>query len=185
MMSRIRRIRPLWLALAVTLAVARDAGSQSASEYATKAAFVYSFAKFVEWPPNAFTGPDAPVVIGIVGKDPFGRGIDDVVRGQTAGGRSVVVRRLDAASARNCHILFISTSERQHFDAIISGLTSGTILTVSDVDDFAASGGMIGLHEDEGRIRLEINLDAAQRAGLKVSSKLIGAARIVSRGPGR
>ena len=179
MMSRIRCIRPLWLGLAVAVAVARDAGTQSASEYATKAAFVYSFAKFVEWPSGAFAGPEAQVVIGIVGKDPFGRGIDDVVRGQTAGGRNVVIRRLDAANARDCHILFISASERRHLDAIIGALAATSILTVSDLDDFAASGGMIGLREDEGRIRIDINLDAAQRAGLKVSSKLISAGRIV------
>lgn len=178
-MSHLIRIRPLWLALAAILAVPPAAGAQSASEYQTKAAFLYSFAKFVEWPLGAFSGPEAPLVIGIVGKDPFGRDIDDVVRGRKAGGRNVEVRRLDAGNARDCHILFVSASERKHFGQILGTLKPATILTVSDVEDFAASGGMIGLLEDGGHIRLEINVDATLQASLKVSSKLIGTATIV------
>lgn len=178
-MSRPTHIRPFWLALVATLAMPLAAGAQSASEYATKAAFLYSFAKFVEWPPDAFAGPDSPLVIGIVGKDPFGRELDDVVRGRTARGRPVVVNRIDARNARDCHILFVSASERKHFGEIVGALKPAMILTVSDVEDFAASGGMIGQLEEGGHIRIEINIDAVLRAGLKISSKLIGAATIV------
>jgi len=171
-------------ACALTKSVA-PAGAQSEppTEYQIKAAFLYNFAKFVEWP-DAFADPHAPIVLGIVGEDPFGSVLDKIVLGKTVNDRGLVIKRLkEGPDLRNCHILFVSSSERKHMPQILESLQGSSVLTVGETDRFAQSGGVINFILEENKVRFEINSETAARAGLKISSKLLALARIVANQP--
>lgn len=159
------------------------AAAESPSEYQVKAVFLYNFAQFVEWPPEAFADERAPLVIGVLGQDPFGPDLDAALRGETAANRPLVVRRFaNVAEIDVCHILFISGSEWPHIDEVLSALRGRSILTVGDTEGFARRGGMIRFVTERNRIRLRISLDAATRAKLTISSKLLRLAEIVPAG---
>lgn len=152
-------------------------------EYQLKAVFLFNFAQFVEWPPSTFPKSDAPLVICILGADPFGDYLDETVRGEIVSGRQLVVRRYQRADeASNCQILFISLDQAGHLPDVIESIKGRSVLTVSDVDHFAGRGGMIRFVTEHNRIRLRINLDAARSANLTISSKLLRPAQIVSKG---
>ena len=156
-----------------------------APEYQVKAAFLFNFAQFVDWPapPEAVPDSAAPLVIGILGEDPFGGFLDATVRGERLGARPFALRRYGKVEdIEQCDILFISRSEAKRMRAILASLKDRPILTVSDADRFAERGGMIRLVTDRHRIRLEINLEAAQGAHLTISSKLLRVAEIVAPG---
>ncbi|MBI1747845.1 MAG: YfiR family protein [Acidobacteria bacterium] len=154
--------------------------SPVASEYQVKAAFLYNFAKFIEWPDEAFTGAGAPIVFGIIGEDPFGRLLDQAVKGKSIRGREFVVKRLRGSQdAGICHILFISASEKKHVSQILERLKGAPVVTVSELDHFAQAGGIINFFVEENKVRFEINIDAAERAKLKISSKLLALSKVV------
>jgi len=160
-----------------------QAGAQSEppTEYQIKAAFLYNFAKFVEWPADAFADPHAPLVLGIVGEDPFGSVLDKLVLGKTVNGRGLVIKKLkQGADLRNCHILFLSSSETKRVPQILESLQGASVLTVGERERFAQSGGVINFILEENKVRFEINSDAAARARLNISSKLLALARIVA-----
>jgi hypothetical protein len=160
--------------------LAAPAAQDSPSEYQLKAAFVYNFAKFVDWPPNAYSGPQSPFAICILGDDPFGSLIDTALRGKTIADHPVVVRReKDAAAARRCQIVFISASEKRRLPEILEALKGANALIVGDFDGFATSGGAIELTLQDSHIRFAINPTAADSAGLRISSKLLALATIV------
>ena len=151
---------------------------QPSRENGVKAVFIYNFTKFVDWPPTAFATPGAPFVIGIIGADPFGRFIDETVRGETYKGRPIVVRRFrEVHEAGGSHILYINAPGLQK--EIIQTFKNRSILTVSDEDGFAANGGMIRLFTSINKIRLQINTKAAREANLEISSKLLRLADII------
>jgi hypothetical protein len=170
------------MALVMTIVCAcRAASAQiAAGEYEIKAAFLHHFAKFVDWPPTMLP-PGAPLVIGLIGDDPFGRAIDDVIRRDaTANGHRIIVRRLHwNDSLAQCHIVFISSSEIDHLPQILDSLRGVSVLTVADLDRFAQRGGMIELRTIDGRVRFDINSDAATDVHLRISSKLMQLARVV------
>ena len=144
------------------------------SEYQVKAAFLFNFLKFVEWPADAFADPFAPIVIGIVGADPFGDALPQVIVGKTIQGRDLVIRRYRSGeSLKNCHILFINAEEKKRFPQIIAGLSGTSVLTVADVDGFLDLGGIIQFRQENNHIRFAINVDAAAKSRLKISSKLL------------
>jgi hypothetical protein len=150
-------------------------------EFQIKSVFLFNFAQFVAWPPEAFSGPQSPLLIGVLGEDPFGRALDDVVTGEAIMRRQLVVERFHRVEdIKSCHILFISTSEAEKFEQIFAALRGRPILTVGDAEGFSARGGMIRFRTDHNRIRLGVNVDAAQAAGLTISSKLLRAAEIVA-----
>lgn len=152
-----------------------------APEYQLKAVFLYNFAQFVNWPPEAFERTDAPLVIGIVGDDPFGSFLDDLVRGEKIGERPIAIRRFARGEPITaCHILFISPSEAGNFEKIIAQLKGRSILSVSDIPSFSRRGGMIRFVNESGKIRMRVNLKAAKSAGLELSSKLLRPATIVN-----
>ena len=172
----------LWLASIVLLAPSMANAAAPAQEYEIKAVFLYNFAQFVQWPPDAFPDKSAPLVIGILGNDPFGSYMDDVVRGETVNGRPFMIRRFShAEDVTGCHILFISRSESGQLDQILDSLKGKSVLTVGDMDNFSHYGGMIRFVTENNKVRLRINVDAAKSAGLKISSKLLRPAQIVSR----
>jgi hypothetical protein len=152
--------------------------AQSSNEYQVKAAFLYNFAKFVEWPSEAFGGSNAPLVIGVVGDDPFGGALDQAINGKSIGGHSLLVRRLRwGQDLRSCQILYISSSERKHLSQIIQSLRGASVLTVGDMGDFNQHGGMINFVLEASRVRFEINSRGADQAGLRISSKLLTLSR--------
>jgi len=150
-----------------------------------EAAYLYNFARFIQWPKRVVEGEDTSFVIGVLGDDPFGRILDDTVRSKTLAGHGVTVRRLwwqqqkDRVALKDCQILYISRSEQHRLDEIIRALEHVPVLIVSAIDDFARKGGMIGFVLDQGRIVFEINRSAMQNARLKASSKLLRLARLV------
>ncbi len=152
-------------------------------EYTVKAAILFNFGKFVEWPPESFKNEASPLVIGIVGADPFGA-VFEAIKDKTVKGRKAVIRRFPRVeSFEDCHILFISRSEKGNLRPLLAAAKNYNILTVSDIDRFAEQGGMIGLVPGENTIGFEINLDTVQRSKLKVSSQLLKLAKIVGNGP--
>jgi hypothetical protein len=152
----------------------------AASEYQVKATFIYNFTKFTDWPPSAFASSNAPIVIGIVGEDPFGQTMDDVVRGEALGGRPFTVKRLRAdEDLRSCHLLFISRSEKERLPVVLRQLTGSSVLTVSEISGFAERGGMVNLIIANKSVKVEINQAAAEQAGLQISAKLLKLARLV------
>ena len=167
--------------LGAPLAVTGEEGTPN--EYRVKAAYLLNFAKFVEWPPVVFSGSDAPIVLCILGKDPFGDTFDSI-KGKLVNGRNVRVSQLkDVRGSKACHILFVSASERDSLPNIFSKLKQSKILVAGDVQDFAAYGGVIGFVIKDKRIGFEINVDAAKRAGITISSKLLSMAKIVRDSP--
>jgi hypothetical protein len=158
--------------------------AQVPDEYQVKAAFLLNLAQFVAWPAEAFTGPEMPFVIGVLGRDPFKQVLDERVRNESVGNRRVVVRRLDRIQdLRVCHILFVATSEADCLPDILSRLTGQPILTVSELDGFVQSGGMVRLYTDHGKVRLRINNEAARSSHLVVSSKVLRLAEVVTPNP--
>jgi uncharacterized protein DUF4154 len=166
------------LALLGARPVAAQGVRASASE--VQAVFLFNFAQFVEWPPEAFPDPQAPLVIGILGKDPFGSFLDETVRGERVRGRTFRIDRYRRVEdVKDCQILFISRSEAKRLDGILSALKGRPILTVSNGEDFERPGGIIRFILDESKIRLSVDLEAAQTARLVFSSKLLRSAEIV------
>lgn len=188
----LRRLRILIVALSVSLswapgALAQDRDSSNSSEYLIKAGFIFNFAKFVEWPQNTFSQPDSPIVIGILGTDPFGSIIDQIVQDKKIGGRGIVIKRLkwgaDSKDLKECKILFVGASERAHLDELVQSLRGLPILTVGETPGFAERGGVIRLVLEDNRVRFEVNVDAARQSGLTISSRLLTLARIIQQTP--
>jgi len=170
----------LILLLSIHLLKAPEGRAQDAlSEYQVKAAYLFNFLKFVEYPGESFADPLAPIVIGVVGEDPFGNALPQVVIGKTVQGRDLVIRVYHAGEdLRGAHILFISASERKRLPMILSGLRGSSVLTVGDTAGFLEAGGMIQFLNENGRVRFAIDVDATLRARLKLSSKLLSLAKV-------
>jgi hypothetical protein len=150
------------------------------SEYQLKAVFLFNFAQFVEWPPQAFKAPDAPFIICVLGQDPFGGDLDAAVRGEAIMGHPLVVKRYQSADeVEACQILFIGDSELGRLDRILGSLGHRAVLTVSDIDRSAEHGAVIQFTSAHNRLRLRINVAAAKAAGLTISSKLLRPSEIV------
>jgi hypothetical protein len=168
--------------LLLAAAPTRQASAQPAAskEYQVKAAFLLNFAQFIQWPATAFTGPNSPIFVGVLGDDPFGLVLEQTFQDELIQGRKLVVKRSRRPDdLKGCHLLFISNSERDQLAEILASLNNAPIVTVGDIEPFAARGGIIGFYLDGNRIRFEINSNAAQRNGLRISSQLLKRAKIV------
>jgi hypothetical protein len=149
-------------------------------EYRVKAVFLFNFAQFVEWPPAAFAGANSPIVIGVLGENPFGAYLDETVRAEKVDNRPLEVQRYRRVDEiKTCHVLFINRSEA-HLEQILSALKDRSILIVGDGDDFVERGGMIRLATTQNKIRLIISVEAAKAAKLTISSKLLRSADVVT-----
>ena len=154
-------------------------------EYAYKAGLLAKLDQFVEWPARAFHDAQSPLVIGVLGEDPFGSYLDELVQGEKVGERSIVVRRFRrGADVADCHILFISRSEAGQFDKIISALAGHSVLTVGDDEGFERAGGMVRFVIENNKVRLHIDDNAAKAVELTISSKLLRLATLVTREKG-
>jgi hypothetical protein len=159
---------------------AKSAG-QSPTEYQVKAAYLFNFLKFVEWPDDPVAEPHGKWVIGFVGDTPIGDELAQLIAGKNVLGRDLQVKKFQAAdNLRACNILFISESEKKRLPPILAELRGSSVLTVADMDDFIGSGGMIQFVVEDARVRVAIDVGATGRARLKVSSKLLSLARTVT-----
>jgi hypothetical protein len=169
--------------LLVLCLLAATAQAQSATEYQVKAAFLFNFARFVEWPPDAFPSPDSALQICVLGEDPFGRDFEQVIVDKTVNGHRIEIAHPDGTpQARACQILFIAASEKARLPSILQGLKGASVLIVGDTPGFAALGGAINFVLDDSRVRFEINLKAAELAHLKISARLLTVAKVVMNG---
>jgi hypothetical protein len=162
---------------------AEGVDSSDSSEYLIKAGFIYNFAKLVEWPATAFPQPDSPIVIGILGNDPFGATLDRIVADKKIDGRGFAVKRVkwskDFKDLKDCNILFVSLSEKERIDSVVEAIKGLPILTIGDAPDFAKRGGIINFTLEDNKIRFEVNVEAAKHADLTISSRLLSLAKIV------
>jgi hypothetical protein len=148
-------------------------------EYKVKAAFLYNFTKFVEWPTEATTDSGATFNLCVLGEDPFGKTFDSIQGEKIVNKKLVINRFKELHDIEKCRILFISESEEERLTQILKSLKGLHILTVSDTEGFAQQGVIINFYLEQNKVRFEINVDAARRSGLKISSKLLNLARIV------
>lgn len=142
--------------------------------FVVKAAFLCNFAKFTEWPADTFKDTGAPFVIGVLGEDPFGSRLDNATKGLQLHGRQVAVRRLSSISAAQaCHLVFVGNDFAKRLAEVVGALGKSPVLLIGDSRDFAAEGGMIGFLEKDGAIHFEVNLNAADGAGVKLNSGML------------
>lgn len=181
-MALLTRTLQALLCCALGLAITRGACAAGApTEYQVKAVFVFNFAHFVDWPPQSFTSPGEPFVIGILGDDPFGSRLDDAVRGEQINQHPLSVRRFrNVGEITDCQILYIDRSEGAQLDQILAALDHRGTLTVSELEGSSERGVMIQFITENNRIRLRINVESARAAGLTISSKLLRPAEIVT-----
>lgn len=153
-------------------------------ESQVKAVFLYNFAKFVEWPPEAFEGAGDPVTFCVVGDDPFGEILGTVVEGETLTGRRLIVHRTrDLGEIRDCHVVFVPRSEQGRQERILDTVRNRGVLTVGEADGFLTGGGIIRFVLEQNKVRFDISLEAAESSRLKLSSKLLRLARTIHAPP--
>jgi YfiR/HmsC-like len=165
--------------LAATVLSLQSAQAASSAENEIKAAFMYNFAKFVRWPAASFADPQAPLLVCALGEDGLGPALDTIDHKVAQGHELRVRHRIRLEDARSCHILFVAASERGRLPAILHALTGASVLTVSDIDGFAESGGIIGLYDVDNKLQFSINAEQARAASLQINAQLLKLARIV------
>jgi len=154
--------------------------AQSVSEYQVKAAYLFNFAKFIQWPPEAFANDQSPLFLCIVGEDPFGQPLDGIVQGKAINGHALIVRRTtNLDDLKTCQIVFIGSGDKKRLSELLRRLKGSNALAVGESRDFTGMGGGIQFYLENDRIRFSINVDALQRAHLTASSKLLALAKIV------
>lgn len=169
-----------WLLVAAAGALGEN---PKPTDYQVKAAYLYNFGRFVEWPVSA-AGKGEFFTVCVLGKDPFGPVLDKALAGETIGGKSVVARRISTPQeSGNCQVLFLSSTEEGRLDKIIEAIDKEAVLTVSDMPQFSEHGGMVQFVLEDKRVRFEVNLTAAQNAGLTLRSELLRVATVVKKNP--
>jgi hypothetical protein len=171
-----------WLFGSVVAGVAQDSVSR---EYQIKAAYLYNFAKFVEWPAQSFTNSDAPLVIGIFGQNPFGDELMVIAKDHKINGRNIVIKQVNTvADACGVHMLFFGATEDNHILETLGSLEKKCLLTVGESEKFRASGGIINFVIEDNKVRFEINAATAEHHELKISAQLLKLAKSTHEEPG-
>lgn len=171
----------VWL-IAFALLCLGNLSARALNEYEVKAAFLFNFAKFVEWPPRVFPEASSPIIFGILGEDPFDGPVMTKIGQETIKGRSIKIEHYKAGDDfAGCHLLFISRSAAGQVKDVLERAKGRSLLTVSEIEDFMTEGGMINFVLVDRSVRFDINAKAIQTAGLKVSSKLLAVARSVEK----
>jgi hypothetical protein len=148
-------------------------------EYQVKAAFLFNFARFIEWPDKAFQSEKEAISVCVFRYDPFGSALDEIIRGKTIGDRVVQARRItELGELKACQVVFVSAREEKRLQEILDSVKGASALVVGESEDFAARGGGIQFFVEANKLRFAVNVDAMQRARLKVSSKLLALAKI-------
>jgi hypothetical protein len=170
---------------ALVLGCVSVAQTPATAEHELKVAFLFHFAQFVDWPPEAFKDANSPLTYCTIGGDPFHGALDASLSGKTIGARSFrVLHFKQLQEIGGCQVLFIGAEEKKLLPAILAGIEGNSVLTVGESDHFVQGGGMIGFLLEENKIRFEINLQAAQKAKLRISSRLLALAKSVISGQG-
>jgi len=182
----VKRISSLILVGALALLLPWRGGARAdggaSLEYKLKAAFIYNFAQFVEWPGDAFGGPSAPFVIGVVGDPSLAQMLEQAVKGKTAGKREIVVKYYAGVDAiQRSHILFVAASERERMGDVVRRAFADSTLTIGDFDGFTAASGMVRFITEDNRLKFEVNLDATNQGHLKFSAQLLKLARMYNK----
>jgi hypothetical protein len=152
------------------------------NEYQVKAFFLYNFARYVEWPTETFKAANDPIVICILGQNPFGGALEQAVAGKVLGARPFAIRQIsDIQPGSNCHILFVNSSEKKRFRSMAGRLKGSAVLSVGETPGFTADGGVINFKLEDGKVRFEIDVEAAGREHLRISSKLLSLAQIAKK----
>ena len=155
------------------------AENASQREYEIKAAYLYNFINYIDWPENAFPAAGGTITIGVVGQNPFGAALE-VLNGKQVKGRTVALKQIkDTKDLDQCQIVFINSSEKARLPELLEKLKDSRVLTVSEIDGFAQQGGIINFISEHNKVRFEINPDAAHRLGLNISSELLKLAKVV------
>jgi hypothetical protein len=148
-------------------------------EYQVKAAFLFNFARFIEWPDKAFQSEKEAISVCVFRYDPFGSALDEIIRGKTIGDRVVQAKRItELGELKACQVVFVSAREEKRLQEILDSVKGASALVVGESEDFAARGGGIQFFVEANKLRFAVNVDAMQRARLKVSSKLLALAKI-------
>jgi len=142
---------------------------------------LYNFARYVEWPAQSFKAANDPIVICILGQNPFGGALDQAISGKVVAGRPFLVRNVSDIQSGDCNLLFVNSSERRRFRSIAGRINGSGVLTVGEVPGFTDDGGVINFKLEDGKVRFEIDVDAAGREQLHISSKLLSLAQIVKK----
>jgi YfiR/HmsC-like len=176
-----KRLMACVAALGLIASPAGGAAHLEPSEYGLKSVFLYQFCRFMEWPDSAFSSPNDPLIIGVVGEDPFGPLLKEAVQGETYHGRPIRIEHYRSArDIKRCHILFVSRSDIDQMSEITSMIAGKSVVTVGETDGFLDRGGMIALTADRNRVRLRVNASTLRAAKVDVSSKLLRVAEIKS-----
>ena len=179
MRSQKATIAIVFAVLALVLPARADEPSR---EYQIKAAFIYNFVQFIEWPSSAFQSDSSPITIGILGSNPFGDTLEHIVQGKVVNGRTLAVRYFSRIEDVNqCQVLFVDSSDQNFLKALNDQLKDKNVLSIGEAEQFLWTGGVIRFYEEDNRVRFEINLEAANLARLKISSKLLRLAKIFSK----
>lgn len=183
-MTHRRRTRAAVLAFAqialLLFAPCVQVSAQSLSDYQVKAAYIYNFAKFVQWPQSAFSGAAAPIRFCILNDHAFEQELNQIVKGKAIAGHAVdVIQVQDGEQARACHVLFVNSAHGRQMRQIVDALHQASVLTVGETEDFIEEGGIITFVVLEERVQFEVNHRAAHDAGLYISARLLGVAKRV------
>jgi len=163
----------------VVMGYSAQAQNKPVPEYQVKAVFLYNFTQFVDWPQDAFESPEAPLVIGVVGGDPFGVYLSDAIISENAGTHPIIVRYFhDKDNIPDCHVLYINTKSPERVKSILHEISGRSILSVNELPGFTRWGGTVRFFNENNRIRLQVNVNAAKAARLTISSKLLNVAQI-------
>ena len=176
---KLKKFLGLVAGLALVISTARGAAHLEPTEYGLKSVFLYQFCRFMEWPSSAFSSPNDPLIIGVIGEDPFGSLLREAVEGETYHGRPIRIEHYRTAQdIKRCHLLFVSRSSVDEMGEILAAVAGKHIITVGETDGFLDRGGMIALTADRNRVRLRVNAANLRAANVDVSSKLLRVAEI-------
>jgi uncharacterized protein DUF4154 len=168
--------------LILTFILSANLFSQKFTEYEVKSAYLFNFTKFVEWPQSAFKNDDSPYIIGIYKNDGFGVVLNNTIRGRIVNGRKVIIKYFNnPQEIKDCHILFFPKISKSELINVNRAIDRKPILTVGNgIEGFCETGGVINFSQQYSRYRFEINNDIALKARIKISSKLLVLAKIIS-----
>jgi len=176
------KIALLWLPLLLLTGSPEPLGAETAvtKEYQVKAAFLYNFGKFVEWPAAVMPQGTSPIVVGVFGKNPFGAELEKLVRDKTINEHPIKIRQPQTPEdLRSCHMVFVSEEEGKRLPELLAALKGASVLTVGESQKFAELGGIINFVQEDGKLRFEINGDSAVSARLRISAQLLKLAKTV------
>lgn len=170
----VRSFLPFLSVLAALFLSLGNAKAQVSREYQLKAVFLYNFAQFAEWPTSTLAETNSPIIIGIVGPDPFGSALEETVRGENVAGHPLIIQHFpNPSDIKTCHLLFITQPEIRHVDEILKAVGDKPVLTIADADNPALTRVMIRFLVENNKVHFRINADAARTAKISLSSKLL------------